>query len=234
MRTVIGVDGCRAGWIAAVWGETIECRLCLDFSAVLALTGEIIAVDMPIGFLDVVEDGGRTAEREARKMLSGSRKSSMFSSPCRAVVEANPATYAKAVALNMRHSQSRKKKLTQQSFNLIRKMHDIDCLMTPAHQSRVFEVHPELAFCLMNDECSIAEKKRTSTGRKIRLELLKKAGFPVPEQLPAFSSRAVEANDLVDAFACAWAARRILEKRARRWPDNPPRDAKGLRMEINA
>jgi predicted RNase H-like nuclease len=44
--------------------------------------------------------------------------------------------------------------------------------------------------------------------------------------------RATAPDDLLDAAACALAAERILAGRARRVPDDPPRDSRGLRMEI--
>jgi predicted RNase H-like nuclease len=44
----------------------------------------------------------------------------------------------------------------------------------------------------------------------------------------------VGADDLLDACACAWSARRIAEGRAVRFPADPPQDARGLRMAIHA
>ena len=38
----------------------------------------------------------------------------------------------------------------------------------------------------------------------------------------------------VDGCPVGWIARRILNGSSRRFPDEPPRDGRGLRMEINA
>ncbi len=42
----------------------------------------------------------------------------------------------------------------------------------------------------------------------------------------------VGSDDVLDAYAAAWAALRIAENAARRIPPRPPIDAKGLRMEM--
>ena len=57
---------------------------------------KIIAIDMPMGFLEQAEPGGRACEREARKLLKG-KASSVFAVPVRAVL-ASP-TYADALAV---------------------------------------------------------------------------------------------------------------------------------------
>ena len=61
------------------------------------------------------------------------------------------------------------------------------------------------------------------------------SGFPLARlPVPATARMDVGADDLLDACACAWSASRIAEGRAFAFPQNPPRDARGLRMEINA
>ncbi|MGL4527642.1 MAG: DUF429 domain-containing protein, partial [Aestuariivirga sp.] len=102
------------------------------------------------------------------------------------------------------------------------------------------EVHPELAFWAMNGEQPLSLPKKTKgrpdpAGQALRRDLLRRAGFPL-HHLPeaAYRQRDVGADDLIDACACAWSARRILEGRSLRFPADPPRDARGLRMEINA
>jgi len=41
-------------------------------------------------------------------------------------------------------------------------------------------------------------------------------------------------DDLLDACACAWSARRFARGETRSFPQTPDRDARGLRMEIRA
>jgi predicted RNase H-like nuclease len=233
MRPVIGVDGCPAGWIAVVWGSSLSHRLCRNFAEVLAIEGEIIAVDMPIGFLTEDVAGGRLAERSLRKFLR-IKHSSVFPVPARATVEAGPLTREMASEINRRNSNPQKS-IGAHTFGIMRKMHEIDRLMTSDLQTRVFETHPEACFAIMNDNVPIYASKKKAEGRKRREAALNAAGFPRHFLPPtAYLRREVGADDLLDACACAWAARRILEGRSIRFPANPPSDAKGLRMEINA
>jgi predicted RNase H-like nuclease len=233
MTPVIGVDGCPAGWIAVIWGSTVEHRLCPRFSDVLALEGAIIAVDMPIGLPDM---SGRPAERDTRARLGG-RQSSVFPVPSRLAVMCE--AFGEACAENLKRSDP-PKKVSKQCYNLFPKIREIDRLMTPKLQDRVFESHPELAFWAMNDEMALPLPKKVKSqpyepGLKLRRSLLRQAGFPLLSLPPSNYRRSdVGADDLIDACACAWVARRILDGRAIRIPAEPMRDGKGLRMEINA
>ena len=233
MTPVIGVDGCPAGWIAVRWAERLTHHLCLSFAEVLALDAVVIAVDMPIG---IPELSGRSAERDVRSRLGG-RQSSVFSIPARAAGMCGD--YREACAANLAHSVP-PKKVAKQSFHLFPKIREIDALMTPALQSRVHEVHPELAFWALNGEQALPLPKKVKSrphppGLDLRRRLLRAAGFPL-DLLPPLSYRAVDVgpDDILDACACAWSARRIHDGTSVRFPAHPPRDVKGLRMEINA
>lgn len=233
MTAVLGVDGCRGGWIAVRWGETLTHHLCRSFSEVLALEAAVIAIDMPIGF---PAGSGREAERLTRARL-GERQSSVFSVPSRAAVMCTD--YGDACRANLLNSDP-PKKVSKQIFHIFPKMREIDQAMTPELQSRVFEVHPELAFWAMNGGAPLPLPKKVKgrshePGLHLRRTLLAAAGFEL-EALPQARYRAMDvgADDLLDACACAWSARRIAEGRSIRLPENPPRDARGLRMEINA
>jgi predicted RNase H-like nuclease len=234
MTKVAGVDGCRAGWIAVIWGgESPECRLFGSFADILELEAAVVAVDMPIGF---PQRSGRVAEREVRSKL-GQRQSSLFTVPSRAAVMCED--YREACVVNLRNSDP-PKKVAKQCFHLFPKMREIDRLMTPALQDRVFETHPELAFWTMNGGQPLSLPKKIKgapyrEGLEQRQMLLRGAGFPflkLPES--EFRKSDVAADDILDACACAWVARRILRGEAARFPADPPRDARGLRMEINA
>ncbi len=233
MTPVIGVDGCPAGWIAVRWADDVTHHLCRSFADVLALDGAIIAVDMPIGFPD---DGKRASESLVRSRL-GDRQSSVFAVPTRAAVMC--ADYREACAANARLTDP-PKKVSKQIFHIFPKMREIDALITPELQTRVREVHPELAFWAMNGETPVLLPKKVKSrphdpGLALRRELLVNAGFPLRALPPSvYKSSHVGADDLLDACACAWSARRILEGVNLRFPGSPPRDSRGLRMEINA
>lgn len=233
MSTVIGVDGCPGGWIAVRWGETLSHHLCRSFTEVVAMEADVIAVDMPIGLPDL---SGREAEREVRAKL-GERQSSVFSVPSRAAVMC--ADYRAACSANLEHSDP-PKKVAKQIFYIFPKMREVDAVMTPALQSRIFEVHPELAFWAMNGERPLALPKKVKgrphpPGLDLRRALLEAGGFPLGLLPPASYRMAdVGADDLLDACACAWSARRLRDGQAVRCPATPPTNSRGLRMAIHA
>lgn len=233
MSAVIGVDGCPGGWIAVRWGESLTHHLCSSFKEVLALDAAVIAVDMPIGF---PEQSGRAVEREVRGKL-GARQFSVFSVPSRAAIQC--ADYRQSCDTNLVNSNP-PKMLSQQIFYIFPKMREIDALMTPPLQSRIYEIHPELSFWKMNSETPLPLPKKIKgrafkPGLDLRRELLIAAGFPLHALPPAAYRRSdVGADDLLDACAAAWSARRIRDGRSLRFPAAPPLDARGLRMEINA
>lgn len=234
LRLVAGVDGCPAGWIAALWNgaDELTLRLCPSFADVMALHAQIIAVDMPIG---LPERSGRAPEREVRARL-GERQSSVFAVPAEKAVYC--AEYPEACRVNLLHSDP-PKKVSKQCFHLFPKMREIDGLIAPRHQSRIFESHPELAFWVMNGETPLSLPKKMKSqpypeGLDLRRSLLRRHGVPVDGLSHEYRRRDVGPDDLLDACACTFVAWRILNGRSIRFPSDPPLNARGLRMEINA
>ncbi len=237
---VAGADGCPGGWLAVFWtGDPKSdptARVIPAFAELLETSAEIIAVDMPIGFPDWSGAGSRLCEIEARARI-GQRQSSVFAVPSRAAVMA--ADYAQACAVNFSRSEP-PRRVSKQCFMLFPKMREIDALMTPELQSRVHEMHPEVAFWAMNGERPLTEPKKIKgrlhpKGLALRRTLLKQAGFPLDRLTPPDAPRRDWAeDDLLDACAAAWTARRIRDGEHIRLPAQTARDGKGLRMEINA
>jgi predicted RNase H-like nuclease len=215
MPGVAGVDGCRGGWVVVHAGNA---AVHPDFASVLGALSDdtVVAVDMPIGLADRHEPGGRDADRAARAQL-GPKRSSVFSPPPRCALGARTLVEARRCGA----------RLTIQTLNLLPRIEDVDRVMTEGLQSRVFEVHPELSFAAMNDGEPVLAPKRTPVGSAQRRSLLSRMGVVVPER-PVGASP----DDLLDACALAWSAQRIADGVASRIPDVPPRDSRGLRMEL--
>ena len=231
---VAGVDGCPGGWIAVTWdgGAAIASQLCRSFAEVMALTATVIAVDMPVG---LPERSGRPPERSVRRRL-GERQSSVFAVPSTKAIYCDD--YAEACRVNLLHSDP-PRKVSKQCFHLFPKMREIDALITPELQARIFESHPELAFWVMNGEAPLPLPKKVKSapygpGLDLRRALLRSAGLPVDDLKADYRRRDVGADDLLDACACAFVAWRILNGRSMRFPQDPPCNPRGLRMEINA
>ena len=90
MGWVAGVDGFKSEWCVVLLnlatGE-LRARIVATFAELLVITeGPLtVCVDIPIGLLDHAPAGGRTCEREARRVL-GPRASSVFSALGRAAL----------------------------------------------------------------------------------------------------------------------------------------------------
>ena len=127
------------------------------------------------------------------------------------------------------------KGLSIQSYAIMAKIREVDTALraSPQQADRVFEVHPEVCFAMLNDSRPLANSKKRSAGRTERLELLAKAFGNEPERLLAERPRkTVAADDVIDAFAALWTARRIANGTAESLPAIPERDNLGIRMAI--
>jgi len=233
-----GADGCRAGWVIAVVrpvGSDVSLRVVPRFADVLALPEgpTVIAVDIPIGLPERVGYGGRAAENAVRPLL-GARQSSVFSVPSRAALEADDYRAACGIALA---TSDPPRAVSKQLYMIAPKIREVDaCLRADPGASRVFEVHPELAFWRLNGDTALDEPKKVKgrcyePGLALRRRLLVDAGIP-PAVVNGDAPKGAGSDDLLDALACAAIARRIHAGAARPFPDPPERDALGLPMAI--
>ena len=236
---LVGVDGCRAGWIAAFahpHGDEVAVRVVPRFADLLGApqAPAIVAVDIPIGLPERAGPGGRAAENAVRPLL-GARQSAVFSVPSRAALVADDYREACRIALA---TSDPPRKISKQLFMLVPKIREVDaCLRAdPVALARVFEVHPELAFWRLNGGRALAEPKKIKgkcyePGLALRRRLLVEVGFPT-DVVNATPPRGAGADDLLDALACAAIARRLHAGFARPFPDPYQRDAFGLPMAI--
>jgi len=236
-QLVAGVDGCKNGWLVVVvqWyhgAELGRAQVVATFQQVINITSSChaVAVDMPIGLPDRIARGGRAADREARRLLHASRRSSVFPVPPRAVLDAG--SFQDAVKVAQKSSDSGSG-ISRQTYAILPKIREVDAVLTPELQERVVEVHPELSFRAINDETPLNFSKKSARGMLSRLALLRVAGLTeVFEQSCVFVGGNAAYDDVLDACAVAWTARRVAQKMAFRIPDPPEIDSRGLRMEM--
>lgn len=185
-----------------------------------------IGVDIPIGLAEGVP---RLCDVEARKVL-GPRRSSVFPAPDPRFLSIP--VYADALA------QSRAlagKGISRQAFAIYPKVAEVNEVVSPFTQDRIFEVHPEVSFWALNGMQPMGYWKRKPEGFEERRALLAStlAGIPIPDRQEARRlARPAAADDILDAIVASWTARRHAEGRSGRLPDLPLTDAVGLRMEI--
>lgn len=239
MEWVAGVDGCRAGWIAAFAGaghEGVRVRVLAAFADVLAAPERpaLVAVDIPIGLPAFIGPGGRGPEQAVRPLV-GDRQSSVFAVPSREAVYAGDFGAACRAALQ---TSDPPRKVSRQLFMIAPKIREVDAVLrgAPSLAGRVFEVHPEVAFWRLNGERALTQPKKVKgrpheEGLALRRAVLAGHGFSpvVTRQSPPPGAGA---DDLLDALACAAIARRIAAGTARPFPDPPLRDDLGLPVAI--
>ncbi len=220
---VAGADGCRTGWV--VCRRQADGALDIGVVKTLAEACEglsVLAVDMPIGFVDVPRPG-RACEGEARALLPG-KASSVFPTPCRPVLACT--THADANATSKKLGIG----INQQTFHLFPKMREVDELLRGNRKLKrvVYEAHPELAFARMNGGEPVLSKKRQPDGYADRLKLLARHGFKATvERLPGAAR-----DDILDAIAVCRTATLIAAGTAARLGPAKARDRYGLPMNI--
>jgi predicted RNase H-like nuclease len=198
---VVGVDGCRGGWVAVgLPGPEVIVRATLR--AVLEAFGDAacVAVDIPIGL--PAGPGGRSCDREARRLL-GRASSRVFPAPTRACLE--EPTYAAARLVEP--------SLSAQSYALRAKIREAD---EAQHDGPVVEAHPELAFLAFAGRSLVS--KRTWDGQMQRRVALAREGLVLADELGPTGGTAA-ADDVLDAAACALVAQAVAAGTAERLGD---------------
>ena len=231
---VVGVDGCREGWVAVTWDteartppEALSTRVHTSFMDLLdACQGALaIGVDIPIG---LSESEPRQCDLAARKVL-GPRRSSVFPAPDPRVV------FEQTYSLAMRRSFALTGKyISAQSFAICRKVAEVNWAMAWVQQDRVFEIHPEVSFWALAGGQPMQYRKKLPAGFDERHDHLERAlEIPIWSRAEAQGlPGSATADDVLDAVVAAWTARRKAEGTAERFPNCPPVDRRGLRMEI--
>ena len=236
----VGVDGCRSGWFSVGFDGNgcYELKVFPAFSELLAYycDAKLVLVDIPIGLLKNGE--GRKCDKEARKKLFSPRSSSVFSAPTRQTVEQaaeSPGDYITAKAIE---SCTTGKGISKQAFAIAPKIAQVDKVLR-CHDSnatpKVREVHPEICFWALNEECAMKGNKKTESGETERLEVLDRfeprSCEIYSEACRRFVGGGVAKDDILDALVAAVTARRGHECLPT-IPNCPPKDCKGLPMEM--
>ncbi len=223
--TLVGIDGCRSGWIAVVIGHAGEVGAHhlhrIDDLGTVAPDADVIGIDIPIG---LPEAGRRQADLAARDFL-GARRNSVFHTPVRAALEA--ANHAEATAASLRVTGSG---ISQQSYALRRKITEVEDWL-PSATCPVFEVHPEVSFAVLLGAPASASKK-TWAGMRERWRGLSAAGIDLEGLDVGTASVAASVDDMLDAAVVAWTARRIAAGTARVFPDPPETGTAGRDLAV--
>jgi predicted RNase H-like nuclease len=218
----LGFDGCRSGWVAAWIGS--DGRRGFDIVSDIEAIDDaaLTMIDIPIG---LPESGYRAVDRAARSML-GKACSRVFLGARRPLLAFDDYPRANAWA------KTDGKGLSRQLFGILSKIAQVDSLITPARQDTFRECHPELVFQRLNDGVPLPPKK-TPQGFRLRRDLVRANRFAeIDTWLDRLRGRGAQADDLLDACACALAALETLREGGRKVACAAETDARGLRMEM--
>lgn len=210
---VLGIDACKAGWVGVlVAGGTARIHVAQTVRALAEdadaqAWAAVVAVDIPIGLPDA---GQRAADVLARRRV-GPRASSVFTTATRAALKAP--SHAEAVRVNRELTGAG---LSIQAYALRTKILEVDSWVHTSGRT-VIEVHPEVSFAELNHG-HLTTRKSTPEGIDQRRVALLDQGIAPPD---VARRPGVGADDILDAAAAAWTARRYAAGEALSMPDPP-------------
>jgi predicted RNase H-like nuclease len=220
---IVGVDGCGDRWIAVVDlgdGRT-EIRPITDIQELIEDHElEHIVIDVPIGLTD---KGSREADTLARALLK-KRGRCAFTAPIRPIINCESWEEACRVRFAIEG-----KKISKQLFGILDKVRAVDAALRKTNAANIFEGHPEVSFALMNDGSPLLTSKKKSAGRECRRELISRYFLDANARMAEYKHHR---EDVLDAYAMLWTARRVKSGNACRFPTERRYDGLGLRMEI--
>lgn len=199
-----GVDGARGQWVLAVLDDKSCTATQLEgFGEVVAVAQRLeldaVAVDMPMG---LPSSGARPSDALVRDVL-GRRRSTLFPTPPAPVLTASHFDQA-----NRLHREHTGKGMSKQAFNLVPAIAQVRRAVLdapPDLRRRFHEAHPETTFAVLTG--APLPPKKTAAGVGRRLQVL--AGLiDDPAAVLASAPPSCAPDDILDAVAVAWSARR--------------------------
>lgn len=244
----VGVDGCRAGWVAAVAtaaDPVLHVEVFPDIAVLCAWVRQhgddpVVALDMPIGLPHRV--GLRACDRAARDLLRDDpdparrRFTSVFAPADREVLAAASYAEARAVIAARRELEPDARGVSAQSFAIAPKIREVDTFVraNPQCHEWLFEAHPEVCFREMARHAGRGglTSKHAPAGQLERVNLLGPSlaawGLSLPAPVPTVTGAG--SDDVLDAFACLWTALRHRDGTSRVLGGDD--DSRGVPMRI--
>lgn len=227
----IGIDGCKRGWIGVFRNQSAGVLQAVLMDHIDQLDHSIfgcIAIDIPIGLPEL---GSRECDKKARQLLSH-RGCCVFPAPLRSLLDAP--TYSDACD---RRYAAEGKRISKQAWSIFKKISEVDeFLRWNQHLlDKVYEVHPEVSFCKMNNCTPLETRKSRTAGKKEREKLVDShfgAGAYACLRNSILPKDGWADDDLLDACATLWTAERIAKGVMQVLPDASQVDTVGLPMRI--
>ena len=226
----IGVDGCKDGWIAAIYDRgSFEIK---KYSSVDELVeanknyNELL-IDMVIG-LQSNKDEVRP-DNAARALIPG-RTSTIFAVPARQAVYAET-----RAAIREANKSALDKDLPAQAIAIIPKMRELDEFLqeNPAHKNRLKESHPEVCFSRLNGSV-VMSRKADEEGITERVGIIKQYMPEITEEYIYQEAKRFKCNadDIVDSIVLCITANLVAQGKTDVIPEVVQEDVTGLRMQM--
>jgi predicted RNase H-like nuclease len=230
----VGVDGCKAGWLAVTRsGAALEYRVFSNINQLAEAfsAADRVLIDIPIG-LPWGDVPVRPCDRMARQLLGRPRRSSVFPVPCREALAASDLEQAQKI--NREHLG---RSINEQTRGISQKIAEVDRFFLDRRLKHAIirEVHPELCFWALDRRRSMAHKKSTAEGIQERLRVLSRydrgISLLLSKTLEETFREAVKADDLLDA-AVSFVTSEARDGDLVSLTGEPSRDLAGLPMEM--
>lgn len=237
MTKYVGLDWASNGWFGVVLRDDNSWETD-HFPTIWSLwkhhsDASRILVDVPIG---LPSESRRACDIEAKRTLNQQGRS-VFYTPIRDAVYEQNLENAKEINEEAGYS------IQNQAWGIVPRIREVDEFldMNPGARDRVFETHPELCFYSLNGHETVPPKK-TEEGINRREALIAdehSEAVSIYEKAydlylsPEYASFLRAKDDILDALVAAITARRT-QSELTRLPDgdDPPRDARGLPMQM--
>jgi len=230
MKKIAGIDGSKGGWVCVSGYENNFRELKFEklekFHDIKLKDFNLVLVDIPIGLDIDLKKGGRIVDKLARKELL-TNKSSIFNAPSRLVLNAK--NYEEANKIN----KSKGMGLSKQSWNLVKKIKEVDEYIRNSNKTIIFESHPEIIFQIMKRD-KVSSKKKNKEGIIERRNLLVKSGFDKVflERNLSAKDNFYKQDDFIDACSLFWSANRAIANSEVKIPNDTVLDSEGIIMQI--
>lgn len=226
----IGVDGCRAGWVAAILdhGDLIF-KVYKSIASLVEEYPEFDAflIDMAVGLSNSPDQ--KRPDSVARKEL-GVKASSVFPIPSRKAV------YAEGEEAQVKANKGTLGKgLSKQSLAIIPKIKELDIFLNahPEYKNRILESHPEVDFARLNGSVVMSRKKE-EPGLSERITIL--SGYLDKRDLTGMYDKAktlgCAQDDLIDALCLAVTGALHAHGQSETLSEDLRPDEKGLFMQL--
>ncbi|MDD3416071.1 MAG: DUF429 domain-containing protein [Lachnospiraceae bacterium] len=228
--TSIGVDGCKGGWVAAVFKQgRLEINKFNHIEDIVNRYPDFdeLFIDMVIGLQS--NKNHIRPDTYARQIIK-ERTSTIFPAPCRQAVYAN--TVAEAYEENERVLG---KKFTPLTVGIIPKIRELDSFFqnNQKYKNVIKESHPEVCFARLNERTMLSKKSEID-GIEERFKLL--ARYIQELSLTKLSILAktmkCSIDDILDAICLAVTSNIAAQGYYEVIPEIPMHDETGLLMQM--